>query len=613
MKFYVLTVLTAWGCLICPFGGICAKKTNHNPTGDIIYYVDPTTGNDNNNGIAAKSAWRTFKPLNSRQLGAGTTVMIRPGTFHSSLLITGRGTLASPVRVKFAPGSYQFYPDSAYATQWHISNTNDVPYENKSVAIYIRNSSYVLLQASQTNIIIHGKMVETAVDHCDHVTITGLTYDYYRPTVSEFLVTGVAENYADLRISQTSTYSIIDSALWWEGEGWRHQPGWYWQAFDPATGFVERQPVDLSKVKFAQMKNRTVRAYFPHDAGLKPGIVYQSRDVLRDCAGIFMQYSQDLQLQNIRINFMHGMGIVSQFCTNIRMKNVVVKPKDGTDRTCAAWADILHYSGCNGTLEVDHCYLSAANDDAVNVHGTHLKIMEHPDPHHLKVRFMHDQSYGFEAFLPGDSIDLVRTKTLLPFETNVVTATERLNDREILLTLKHPVTESLQGDDVVENITRTPEVYIHHTTITRIPTRGILVTSRRKTRIEYNRFLRVNWNAVLIADDAVGWFESGPVKSMEITKNEFVECGGAVVCVQPENKQFAGPVHEHIKVNDNRFVLRPNTKAFTARDAAHLAFRRNSIEGASPTDLSAITNFQNCTDVVIDGNHERRMDNHLKR
>jgi hypothetical protein len=600
MKMYVLVCLTACLCFICPVTGVSANKT-----GTVTYYIDPSTGNDNNNGTSAKSPWRTFNPVNSRQLSAGTTILVRPGIYRSSLLVTGQGTSTAPIRIRFTGGTCHFYPDSAYKTQWHISNTNDVPYENKSVAIYVRNASYVLLQSDSASIIIHGKMVETAVDHCDHVTIKGLQYDYFRPTVSELLVTSVTNNYADMTISKTSNYSIIDSALWWEGEGWRYQPGWYWQAFDPKTGFLERQSFDLSQVRFVQLHDRIVRAYYPKNAGFRTGIVYQNRDVLRDCAGIFMQYSQYLQLENVRINYMHGMGIVSQFCTNIRMKGLVVKPKDGTDRTCAAWADILHFSGCSGTIEVDHCYLSAANDDAVNVHGTHLKIVENPDPYHLKVRFMHDQSYGFEAFIPGDSIDLVQAETLFPFETNVVTAVERLNDREMLLTLQHAVKASLHGDVVVENSTRTPAVWIHHTTITRIPTRGILVTSRRKVRIEHNRFLRVNGNAVLIADDAESWFESGPVKWMEIRNNEFVECGDAVVCVQPENKKFAGPVHEHIHVNDNRFVLRPNTKAFTARDAANLEFRGNSVEGAMPVSLSAITSFQNCIGIVIDGNYKK--------
>lgn len=606
MKKYLLSHLIAGLCLICQFAGASGKNSPGATPNNVIYYIDPSTGNDNNKGTSAKNAWRTFNPVNSRQLPAGTTMLIMPGTFRSSLLITGHGTTAAPVKIRFMPGTFHFYRDSAYVAQWHISNTNDVPYEDKAVAIYVRNSSHVWLGSGSANIIMHGKMIETAVDHCDHVTITGLNYDYFRPTVSELMVTDVTENYADLKISQTSAYSIVDSTIWWEGEGWRYQPGWYWQAFDPKTGFVERQSFDLSKVRFVQLGDRKVRALFPKNAGFKTGIIYQNRDIRRDCVGIFMQYSKDLQLENIRINYMHGMGIVSQFCTNIRMKGLVVKPKDGTDRTCAAWADILHFSGCNGAIEIDHCYLSAANDDAVNVHGTHLKIIDRPDPHHLKVRFMHNQSSGFEAFMPGDSIDLVRAETLLPFGANVVTETVRLSDRETLLTLNDPVESSLQGNDVVENTTRTPAVWIHHTTITRIPTRGILTTSRRKTLIEHNRFFRVNMNAILIADDAESWFESGPVRSVEIRNNDFIEGGGPVVCIVPENKKFAGPVHEHIKVNNNRFVLRSNPKAFTARSAAHLEFRRNSVGGMVPASLSEITIFEHCTDVVVDGNRKEK-------
>src|SRR5687768_3000674 len=99
-------------CLICLATGIslfsliaCAYAN------ETIYYIDPSSGNDHNNGTSANSPWRTFNPVNSRQLSAGTTIHINPGTFHSSLVITGRGTSAAPIRVRFRTGTYHFYAD----------------------------------------------------------------------------------------------------------------------------------------------------------------------------------------------------------------------------------------------------------------------------------------------------------------------------------------------------------------------------------------------------------------------------------------------------------------------------------------------------------------------
>lgn len=563
------------------------------------YYIDPVKGNDQSLGTSSKKPWRTFRPLSNRQLRAGSKVTIQPGTYRSSLVVKAQGSSSSPVTITLAKGKYHFYPDSAYAVRWHISNTNDVPDQDKLVAILIRNSSFVSLRSDSANIIIHGKMIETAVDHSDHVSISGLSYDYHRPTVSELTVTATTEKYADLKINFTSTFSVADSVLWWEGEGWRHRPDWYWQVFDPATGFVERQSFDFSHVKFVDMGNQLVRAYFPENIGFKTGLVYQTRDVLRDCAGIFMQYSSTIRLEKIHIRFMHGMGIVSQYCKDITMRSVQVRPGEDGRRTCAAWADILHFSGCSGKIEIADCYLSAANDDAINVHGTHLKIMERPDAHHLKVRFMHNQSYGFDAFFAGDSIEFVRSETLLPFGSNVVTGVSKLNDREVLLTLKNPVSEPLSGNDVVENVTHTPEVWIHNNTITRIPTRGILITTRKKVLIEKNKFLRVNWNAIVVADDAESWFESGPVKDLSIRNNEFIECGGAVTTIVPENKKNEGAVHQNITVEENKFALRPGTKAFSARNAAHLKFLRNQT-GNEPVEK--VTEFTNCSEVIVEGN-----------
>ncbi|TWV88735.1 hypothetical protein [Chitinophaga pinensis] len=98
----------------------------------------------------------------------------------------------------------------------------------------------------------------------------------------------------------------------------------------------------MQALRFVQLKGNAIRIYFKRDIGFKKGLIYQNRDVTRDCAAFFMQYSKNIQLDNIRLYFMHGMGVVSQYCENVRMNKVVVRPDDKSDRTCAAWADILH-------------------------------------------------------------------------------------------------------------------------------------------------------------------------------------------------------------------------------------------------------------------------------
>ncbi|HEY4195559.1 MAG TPA: hypothetical protein VGM63_08485, partial [Mucilaginibacter sp.] len=410
------------------------KDRKHSP-GNITYYIDPQKGDDNNAGTDLKNPWRTFKRANRLIFSAGDKLrIVAPGAFHQSLVVMAGGNKASPVIISFAPGRYDFYPDSAYKTRFNISNTNDRPLALKAIAVCFANSKYVRLNALGAKLVLRGKMIEACVDRSENIGIHGISFDYKRPTVSELKVVNVGADYADLKVHQDSKYSIKDSVLTWEGEGWRHQPGWYWQIFDPKTGDLSRLDMDLGQVRFAK-KGRTLRVFFAQNPGFKMGLIYQTRDVTRDCAGIFMQRSKNVSLKNIHIYFMHGMGVVSQFCENISIDSLSVKPEEKSGRTCAAWADILHFSGCRGMIDINHCFLSAANDDAINVHGTYLRIIENLSPNQIKVRFMHDQTYGFDAFKAGDSIDFIHSTSLLAFGNNIITATKRLNDKEILLTL----------------------------------------------------------------------------------------------------------------------------------------------------------------------------------
>jgi hypothetical protein len=295
------------------------------------------------------------------------------------------------------------------------------------------------------------------------------------------------------------------------------------------------------------------------------------------------------------------MGVVSQFCENISIDSVVVKPDEKSGRTCSAWADILHFSGCRGMIDVNNCFLSAANDDAINVHGTYLKIIEKLSANQIKVRFMHGQTYGFDAFKTGDSIDFIHPASLLSVGSNLITAAKKLNDKDVLLTLQKSVSSGILIDDVVENTSWTPRVWIHNTTITKIPTRGILVTTRRKVIIENCTFQRVQSNGVLVEDDAASWYESGMVKDLTIRKNNFVECGEPVVSIHPENKTCEGPVHQNISITNNKFTLK-GTSVMSAQCVSNISFSGNEIKTRAVVNINKLIELKDCKDVKLSDN-----------
>jgi hypothetical protein len=344
-----------------------------------------------------------------------------------------------------------------------------------------------------------------------------------------------------------------------------------------------------------------VRAYFGKNPGFKKGLVYQDRDIIRDCVGFFMQRSKNISWKDVNVYFMHGMGVVSQFCENINMDKVRVKPKEGSGRTCSAWADILHFASCKGNIEISNSYLSAANDDAINVHGLHLRILGSPSPKQLKVAFIHGQTYGFEAFAPGDSINLTRSTTLIPFAQNVVENIAKINDKEYLLTLKNTVPADVLKDAVVENVSWTPSLLAHGNIITRLSTRGMLITTPRKVVVERNQFSDLLMSPILVENDANGWFESGSIKNMVIKDNDFKRCGGPIINFHPENRLYDKAVHQNISILNNKVELRGGSFV-AAKSVNNLLIAGNKIITLKPTTIEALVSQQNATGVKIEGN-----------
>lgn len=139
----------------------------------------------------------------------------------------------------------------------------------------------------------------------------------------------------------------------------------------------------------------------------KAGNTLTVRDIIRDQVGLFILESKNITLSRLQMHYMHGLGIVSQYTENITMDRVKCAPRPDSGRLLAASADMMHFSGCKGKVIIDSCYFAGAQDDPVNVHGTNLRALEIIDAQTLKLRFMHGQSYGFNAYFKGDTVAFV--------------------------------------------------------------------------------------------------------------------------------------------------------------------------------------------------------------
>jgi hypothetical protein len=576
-----------------------AKENGLISPGNTTYYIDPAGGDDANSGLKKDIAWRTFERVNQLTLSAGDRVeIISPGSFDQTLVLKGAGTAKSPVKVRFAPGRYDFFPDNTVRRKYQISNTNGEPDVAKAIGILFDGAKHFKLTGPGARIFYRGKMIEVCIDSSEDIEISGLSFDYHRPTVSEYKVVSVEGDYVGLDIHKDSRYAIEDGKIVWKGEGWEYSTG-LGQELDLVTNEVRRMRSPLKELKFEEVKPFLVRGRGKHR--MKPGRIYQIRNPHRDCAGVFTRRSKDITWKNVKFYFIHGMGLVNQFSENLTFDTVAIAPDETSGRTTAAWADCIQVSGCKGKLLVKNCTFSGAHDDAINIHGTHLRVVELLSDKQIKVRFMHQQTFGFMAFNAGDDITFVGHDTLKPYGSNKVKDAELLNPKEMLLTLDSPVPSEFKTNDAIENVTWTPEVEIRGCTVSRIPTRGFLITTRRKVLVVDNEFRRTHMSAILIEDDAQGWYESGCVRDMTITGNRFVRCAEPVINVNPRNSVANDSVHQNIRIKDNEFILRRST-AVRAKSTKGLTVTGNTIYSEQQLDESKSIHTIDCSDVKVNGN-----------
>ena len=139
---------------------------------------------------------------------------------------------------------------------------------------------------------------------------------------------------------------------------------------------------------------------------------------------------------------------------------------------------------------------------------------------------------------------------------------------------------------VVENVTWTPEVNIVGNRFSRIPTRGVLLSTRRKSIIENNTFYGMQMSAILVADDAMSWFESGPVHNLTIRRNTFIDCGGPIINIAPEYRKFDGHVHRNIVIEENVFESdNPSVAAVYARGVDGIVIRNNLFDMVNENNI----------------------------
>lgn len=525
-----------------------------------------------------------------------------------------------PVIVRLTPGNYNLSRDEATPLLYHVSNTTSVeenPDPTKHIGLLLKNLENVTIDGNGAWLVTHGEMTTFVIDSCFNIKLTGFTVTAADPSVPEIKILAADSCSITFEVTHPSAFEVNDGHFHFKGCGWVCADGRrltnlpeYAQVFYPERNVTNRCDSPLQGYNTARrLDDRTVMMTYDRAPEVHVGEVYQIRHGIRNEVCGLINRSKDITIDNVEFNFLGNFGIVGQFSENLTYNNIRCRPRLGSGRTDAGFADFVQMSGCKGLIRIAGSHFEGAHDDPVNIHGTHLQVVGADAPGELTVRYMHGQTYGFMPCVAGDNIEIVDRHTLNSVGDATVKQVIRIDDYTYRLVLSGPVTAISDGysfsDLAIENVTWTPRVEIVDNYFARTPTRGILITTRGKSLIENNTFFRIPMYAILVSDDARGWYESGPVHDLTIRHNTFIECSNPVIGIWPEIDRFDKPVHCNITIEGNRFIMAGSGPVINVKASDSLTVKDNVFDYIGfevPSTVAGLIELENVTNEKIENN-----------
>lgn len=511
---------------------------------------------------------------------------------------------AAPTVVQIPAGTYHFYFEKGLVQTHFVSNHDQ---ENpKSVGLSFQNLKNVTFDGNGSTFVFHGKMLPFVLKNCENCTLKNFRIDFDHPAISQVKVLENTQEGLTVELAPDVNYELDENGtLWFYGEKpeyWRYCAG-TGIAFDPQKRNLVFNTSDV-QVNLNQVKQIRERVFFcPNwkNEKLVPGTVVTLRPYSRPACGIFVYHALNTTLENIQIHYAEGMGVLAQISENIHLNGLSVCLRGENDaRYFTTQADATHFSGCKGLILSENGLYESMMDDAINVHGTYLKVQKRVDDSTLEAAYMHPQAYGFFWGKAGDEVQFIRSNTMeILGEPNRVAEIQAVDApvdegaKLFRIRFEKPVPAEISesGTFGIENLTWTPEVIFRKNVIRNNRARGALFSTPRRTLIEQNLFDHTSGTAILLCGDCNGWFETGACREVVIRANIFqnaltnqFQFTNGIISIYPEipnlkdqRKYFHGGKPDAILIEENVFKTFDHPLVY-AKSIDGLTFRNNTVE-----------------------------------
>lgn len=515
------------------------------------------------------------------------------------------------------PGRYDFYAENAELRDYYLSNSDII--NPRRLSLQLCGMNHVVFNGNGAELVFHGQTMPFTVDNSSNIIIKNLTIDWEIPLTAEGTITAATSSYIDVNIDrQYFPYEVENNTLFFIGEDWK-EPVWQWgnTEFDVHTHKVAYRMGDtFPQTTQEQLPNGLVRFYGDFKRIPNIGNILVLRHNKRIHAGIFMQNSTDIAIENVTVHSTGGLGMLAQFCTNLRFRRIKMIPNTKRGRQFTSGHDDgIHLTANKGKITVEECYFSGLMDDPLNLHGVATRIKHVASKYTLHSEFAHEQSQGFEHWAqPGQKVALLHAQDLSRAGVLNVKRFTLLNSAEFEIEFDEPIPECIAAGDSMENLTCTAELVCQNNYFGSCRARGILIATPKPVLIQNNVFESAG-AAILIAGDANYWYESGNCQDVTIRHNHFADCcltssylgGEAIISIHPEVEHPVKekPFHRNIVI-ENNVVQTSDAPVLYALSTQNLRFTSNRIIRSNTylpwNRQKEMLRFEFCSQVAVQNN-----------
>jgi len=479
-----------------------------------------------------------------------------------------RGLAAGVRRFRFLSGTYEIRHPAAIRDferlmggdgAWDLGeNTVD-----KHIWIDIAEVPSIELDFGGATLRFHGLIQPFSFRECGHVVIRNVKIDWFRPPFSQGRLVSVDPDAGTIDVRVEPAYPVRSGVPVAALMDFDNSP----EALHPLRGAIdwfhcaESTELIAPQLLRIRLKGRYAERLASAGAARPGGTGVVMRHIMNYKAAILLYRCDRVELEATAIYAAPGMGVIGHGCGDVTMRKLHVRRLPGSGRVMSTNTDATHFIGCRGLIHFDECLFEGMGDDATNVHGFYMDILEQLDDRTLLCSIEADiQSEYPERPETGDRLELTDRATLQPYAEAFVAAARQhpSGQNRVLLQFVNPLPARLSADDLLANASRLAQLRFRHSVVRNNRARAILVQTRG-VEISDNTFDSCTGTAIHV-NCAVGWRESVCTRDVAIERNVFLDCGlhagtyrqASALALMTESESSASGTHRGFRFADNR-------------------------------------------------------------